>query len=101
MKICITSVGKDLHSDIDPRFGRCSYFIFYDRENKKYEATENSWKEASGGAGIQAAQFVIQKGAKKLFTGRVGTNAEMVLKKAGIEIIEAIGKVDDIIKNLK
>ena len=65
----------------------------------KYEATENSWKEASGDAGIQAAQFVIQKGAKKVFTGRVGTNAEQVLRKAEIEIVEAKGKVDNIIKN--
>jgi len=28
MKICITSQGKNLESEIDPRFGRCKYFIF-------------------------------------------------------------------------
>ena len=28
MKICITSQGKDLESEIDPRFERCKYFIF-------------------------------------------------------------------------
>lgn len=99
MKICITSSGENLNSDIDPRFGRCNFFIFYDTDTKQYEAVENSWKEASGGAGIQASQFVIQKGVKKVFTGRVGANAEMVLRKAGIEIVEASGKVDDIIKN--
>lgn len=99
MKICITSAGRDLNSDIDPRFGRCNFFIIYDVETNKFEAVENSWKEASGGAGIQVAQFIIQKGVKKVFTGKVGVNAEQVLRKAGIEVVEATGKVDDIIKN--
>lgn len=101
MKICITSQGKDLNSEIDPRFGRCSYFIFIDTETLNYEAVENPWKEASGGAGIQAAQFVAQKGVKKVVTGRVGANAEMVLRKAGISIVEGSGRIDDIIKKLK
>lgn len=42
---------------------------------------------------------MIQKGAKKVITGRAGANAEIVLRKAGIEIVEATGKVNDIIKN--
>lgn len=98
MKICVTSQGKDLDSEVDPRFGRCSYFIFYDTDTKQYEAVENSWKEAVGGAGVQAAQFVIQKGVKKVITGRVGANAEMVLRRAGIEIVERDGKISEVIK---
>ncbi|WP_028845519.1 NifB/NifX family molybdenum-iron cluster-binding protein [Thermodesulfovibrio thiophilus] len=100
MKICITSEGKDLNSQIDSRFGRCKYFIIYDTETMQYEALENSWKEAIGGAGIQAAQFVVQKGAKKVITGRVGSNAEMVLKKAGVSIFDFEGKVTEAIKKL-
>jgi len=46
MKICIKSQGKDLESEIDPRFGRCKYFIFYDTDTMQYEAVENQWKEA-------------------------------------------------------
>ena len=61
MKICITSQGKNLESEIDPRFGRCKYFIFYDTETNQYEVVENPWREAPKGAGNQAAQFVASK----------------------------------------
>ncbi|MBW2001843.1 MAG: NifB/NifX family molybdenum-iron cluster-binding protein, partial [Deltaproteobacteria bacterium] len=27
MKIAVSSTGTDLNSEIDPRFGRCAYFI--------------------------------------------------------------------------
>ncbi|WP_038056488.1 NifB/NifX family molybdenum-iron cluster-binding protein [Thermodesulfobacterium hydrogeniphilum] len=100
MIVCITAQGSSLDSEVDPRFGRCSYFIFYDTDTKQHEAVENQWKAAMGGAGIQAAQFVVQKGAKKVFTGRIGPNAEEVLKNAGVEIVEVSGKVKDIISKL-
>jgi len=98
MLICITSQGDNLDSEIDPRFGRCSYFIFYDTESKKYEVVPNKWKEAMGGAGIQAAQFVLEKGAKKVITGHLGPKAEAVFKAANIEVIQTSGKVKEIIE---
>jgi len=100
MKVCITATGNTVDAEVDPRFGRCSYFAFYDTDTKEVEFVENEWKEAMGGAGIQAAQFVVQKGVKKLVTGRVGPNAERVLKEAGIEISFASGKIKDIIESL-
>ncbi len=100
MILCITAQGGSLDSEIDSRFGRCNYFIFYDTETKQHEVVENQWKAAMGGAGIQAAQFVVQKGAKKVFTGKIGPNAEEVLKSAGVEIVEASGKVKDVISKL-
>ena len=63
MKIAVSSTGKDLNSQIDPRFGRCQYFIFLDPETMEFEAFENTGLMASGGAGVQAAQLVAQKGA--------------------------------------
>ena len=99
MRCVIAANGPDENASVE-RFGRCAYFVFYDTESKQTEFVENQWKEAMGGAGIQSAQFVVQKGAKKVFTGRIGPNAEMVLKNAGVEIISASGKVKDIIEKL-
>ena len=54
MKICITANGEGLDSEVDPRFGRCSYFVIYDPETRSVESISNSSAVASGGAGIKA-----------------------------------------------
>ena len=64
MKIAISSKDKNLESEIDPRFGRCSYFIIVEVENKEirnFEAIENIATAEQGSAGISAAQLVADK----------------------------------------
>ena len=41
MKIVITSQGKTLKDDLDPRFGRCQYFLIVDNETNEVEAIPN------------------------------------------------------------
>ena len=41
MKIAVSATGKDLNCQIDPRFGRCQYFVFIDPETMEFEAFEN------------------------------------------------------------
>ncbi len=86
MEICLTSEGSDLGSMIDPRFGRCKYFIFIANDGNSFEAIENPNLNASGGAGIQSAQFIVGKGVKTLLTGQVGPNAHQVLSSAKVVI---------------
>lgn len=42
MRICISSTGPGLSDLVDPRFGRCRYYIFFDDIRGTYEAEENS-----------------------------------------------------------
>jgi predicted Fe-Mo cluster-binding NifX family protein len=86
MKIALTSNGADLDSPMSPIFGRCPMFIFIEDDTDEVEAVPNPAIDAHGGAGIQAAQFVIEQGAKALITGRVGPNAMDVLKAADVPI---------------
>ncbi|MBW2708990.1 MAG: NifB/NifX family molybdenum-iron cluster-binding protein [Deltaproteobacteria bacterium] len=86
MKIAVSSSGNNLDSQIDPRFGRCAYFLIVDTENMNVEAFDNESISLGGGAGIQAAQFVASKGAKAILTGNVGPNAVKTLGAAGVEI---------------
>jgi len=86
MKIAISSTGKDLDCQIDPRFGRCQYFIFLDPETMEFEAAENQGLTAMGGAGVQAAQLVVQKGVNALITGNLGPNAASALSASGIKV---------------
>jgi len=86
MKIAISSMGEDLDSQIDPRFGRCQYFILVDPETLAFEAVGNEGLMASGGAGVQAAQLIAQRGATVLITGNLGPNAESALSASGIKV---------------
>ncbi len=85
MKIAVSSSGKDLDAQIDPRFGRCSYFVIIDLEDMSYEAFGNENAALGGGAGIQSAQFVASKGVGALITGHCGPNAVQTLTAAGIK----------------
>jgi len=90
VKICITSEGNNLDSNVDPRFGRCRYFIFLDTDTGNYEAVENTGINQSGGAGIQAAQLIISQGVKAVLTGNVGPNAFQALNAGKIGIYTGI-----------
>ncbi|RPH49014.1 MAG: dinitrogenase iron-molybdenum cofactor biosynthesis protein [Desulfobacteraceae bacterium] len=86
MKIAVSSNGKDLNSLIDPRFGRCAYFIIAETDDMSFEAFDNESIALGGGAGIQSAQFVASKGAVVVITGNCGPNAVQALSAARVEI---------------
>jgi predicted Fe-Mo cluster-binding NifX family protein len=87
MKIAVSASSPALESPVDPRFGRCLYFLIVDPETMEFEAVENPYVSASGGAGIQAAQLVIQKNVEAVLTGSCGPNAFQTLKAAGVKVV--------------
>jgi len=98
MRIAISATGPTLEAEVDPRFGRCQYFIIADPETKEFEAVENSSAMASGGAGISAGQAIASKGVAAVLTGNCGPNAYQVLSAAGIQVITGVsGKVREVI----
>jgi predicted Fe-Mo cluster-binding NifX family protein len=95
-KICITSEGKDLAADVDPRFGRARYFLIVDPISQDFEVIENPNIEAAHGAGIQTAQLIASKNVGAVLTGKCGPNAQRVLQSSGIEVITNVsGKAED------
>jgi predicted Fe-Mo cluster-binding NifX family protein len=86
MRIVVTSSGADLDAPASPVFGRCQTYVFVDTETMETEAVANPAIGAASGAGIRAAQFVIEHGAQALVTGNVGPNAFSVFQSAGITI---------------
>jgi predicted Fe-Mo cluster-binding NifX family protein len=102
MRICVSASANSLDASVDPRFGRCPYFIIVDSETLQFEAVPNSASGAVGGAGIQAAQIIASKGAKVVITGNVGPNAFQALSAAGIKIITgAYGTVTEVVEKYK
>ena len=102
MKICVSSTADSLDAPVDPRFGRCPYFIIVDSDTMQFEVIPNAASGAMGGAGIQATQIIVSKGVKVVITGNVGPNAFQALSAAGIKIITgAYGTVREVIEKYK
>ena len=103
MKIAISSTGRDLNSNLDPRFGRAEYFIIVDPETMDFEVVENSQNfNLPQGAGIQAGKTIADSRVDALITGHCGPKAFRVLQSAGVKIMTgASGKVADVIEQFK
>ena len=90
MKIAVTSTGPTLDNDIEARFGRCAYFLIIDPDTMPFEAIENPNIALGGGAGIQSAQLMSEKGVTIVLTGNCGPNAFSVFGQAGIQVVAGI-----------
>lgn len=102
MKLAVSATGKDLESQLDPRFGRCVNFVIVETEDMGFESFENEGMTLGGGAGISAAQAVASKGVKAVLTGNCGPNAFQALSAAGIEVhVGQSGTVREVVENYK
>jgi len=102
VKICVTAQGVDLDAPLDPRFGRCQYFVIVDTETLQYEAVRTPNIDAMGGAGIQSGQIMADRQVTAVVTGNVGPNAFQTLNAAGISVITgASGSVRQVIEQYK
>lgn len=85
MKIAISAKGKITDDSFDTRFGRCEYFQIYDTEVKATKIVNNKVIEASGGAGIAAANLLIDESVDVVITGSLGPNAFEIIENAEIK----------------
>ncbi len=89
MKIAIPV--DDTKTQVCVAFGRAPYFLFCDTQAGTEELLENPAAQAQGGAGLKAAQFVVDNGADTLVTVRCGENAAQVMQAAEIKIFKSEG----------
>jgi len=99
MKIAVSATAPHLDTDLDPRFGRCQYLLIVDSESRDFQALENPAVMAPGGAGMQVAELVANKGVDAVITGNCGPNAYQVLSAAGIDVfVGASGSVREAVE---
>ena len=85
MRVIVSAESHGLSAKTSSVFGRCPAYVFFDAETRTVESCANPAQNAPGGAGIQAAQFVIAQGARIVLTGNLGPNAIEVLVAAQVE----------------
>ena len=90
MKIAIPVDDKTMESTVCISFGRTPYFLIYDTETKESIFLDNSAVASQGGAGIKAAQTVVDSKAGAILTPRCGENAAEVFHAAKIKIYKTI-----------
>lgn len=89
MRIAIPANEKNMEDEVCPSFGRAPYYLIYDTEKKEGTFMENTAASSQGGAGIKAAQIIVDSKVNILITPRCGQNAAEVIKGAGIKIYKS------------
>ncbi len=102
MKIAVSSNGENLDAQVDPRFGRCQFFVVVNPDDMSFEVLNNESAAQAGGAGIQTAQFLASQGVATVLTGNCGPNAVQTLAAAGIELFTGqAGTIREVIERFK
>ncbi len=103
MKIAVSTNGGGLEDTVSPVFARAPTFTIAEIENgeiKDVRVMQNPAAMAGGGAGIQAAQMLVNEGVRAVIAGNFGPNASGILAQSGIAMISSAGtKVEDAVKS--
>ncbi|NLX18032.1 MAG: dinitrogenase iron-molybdenum cofactor biosynthesis protein [Desulfobulbus sp.] len=86
MKIAIPVSSKEQDGAVAASFGRAAYFLVHDETTGLQTILENPAAQNTGGAGIQAAQVLVDSGVGTLLTPQCGNNAAKVLHTAGLKL---------------
>jgi len=99
MKIALPVEDKSMEANVCMSFGRAPYFLIYDTDSKEEVFIDNSAVASQGGAGIKAAQGVVDSNVGAIVTHRCGENAAELFKAANIKIYKIA--YDSIQKNIE
>ncbi|AET66987.1 hypothetical protein Desor_1325 [Desulfosporosinus orientis DSM 765] len=90
MKIAIPVEDQVMEASISQSFGRAPYYLIFDTQSRECEFIDNSAIASQGGAGIKAAQTMVDSGINALLTPLCGENAAKVLNSANIILYKSL-----------
>ncbi len=89
MKIAIPVSEKK--NEVADTFGRPPFFAMADIETGAVDYVDNSAIASAGGAGIKAAQLIVDNKCNAVIVPNCGQNAYDVLEAAGIKVYRMCG----------
>jgi len=92
MIIAIPTDHNHLDTTVCISFGRAPYFLIYNSSVDSYDFIENPARQSQGGAGVKAAQTLVDAHATVLITPRCGENAAEIFNAADVKIYRASGQ---------
>ena len=93
MIIALPTKTSGEKSFISEHFGRSNFFYIYDTEKAAGEVYINPFKDAQGGAGIKAFEFILQLKTDILIAPRIGEKALEVFNSSEIHIYKSTDKI--------
>lgn len=85
MKLAITVNAASPESPLEPRFGRTPFFAVYDTEDKEdVKFIENVATQEAHGAGVMAAQILIDNNVEAIVCAKYGPNGSQALQQSGL-----------------
>ncbi len=89
MIIVVCASSSDAQARVDSRFGRAFCFAVFDDQTDQWRFIGNEQdRQAVQGAGIQAAQTVLDLNADVLIACNVGPKAMAALQNAGVRVYQ-------------
>lgn len=103
MKIAIAAGRNDIMSNVDPHFGRCTWFCIFDSESKIHEFIENTTRSVTENAGNNAVEFLSGKNVQVVVAGRFGSKVVEALRTRNIQMIipDKERKINEIINQIR
>lgn len=90
MKIAIPTNQDSLTASVADVFGRATYYLIYETDNQSSTFIDNTAAASQGGAGIKAAQLVVDQGVTAILAPRCGENAAKIIQGAGVKLYQTI-----------
>jgi predicted Fe-Mo cluster-binding NifX family protein len=98
--IAVASDKKTQPANVSSQAARCAYYMIFDSKGKLLDVIENPFKDASGGAGSSAANFLDNKGVTVVVAGSFGNKMINAMKSKGIKFTEFKGIAGDAVKEV-
>jgi len=100
MKIAVAASSKTAKASVSNMAAKCPYYLIFNNKGELIEVIDNPYRDASGGAGPSAANFLAQRDIDIIVAGSFGSKMVNTLENKGVTHFEFKGLADDAVKRV-